>query len=93
MAHPKHPLNETEPYLCPQDVARIYNVSYRTVLQWIHNGELEAYRVARKMYRVPPEALDHLAQPVVRDLGNRNSRHSSLQAPRSSNARPTKARR
>ena len=93
MAHPEDPLHYTEPYLRPHDVARIYNVSYRTVLQWIHTGELEAYRVARKMYRVPPEALDHLAQPVVRDLGNRNSRHSSLQAPRSSNARPTRSRR
>jgi len=93
VAHPKHPLNETEPYLRPQDVARIYNVSYRTVLQWIHNGELEAYRVAQKIYRVPPEALNHVAQPVVRDLGQINPRHEVLKTPPTSNARPSRRKR
>lgn len=80
MAHPDHPLITTESYLTPHDVARVYNVSYRTVLQWIRAGELEAYQLAGRLYRIPPEALNHLAQPVTRDLTRapRNSHATAL---------------
>lgn len=88
MAHPEHPLTTTESYLTPHDVARVYNVSYRTVLQWIRTGHIEAYQLAGKLYRIPPEALDHVAQPVVRrqDLLYQQPR---VGLPSTSTAQPT----
>lgn len=88
MAHPDHPLITADSYLTPHDVARVYNVSYRTVLQWIRNGQIEAYQLAGKLYRIPPGALDHVAQPVVRrqDLLYQQPR---VGLPSTSTAQPT----
>ena len=92
MAHQQRPFSDTASYLSPQDVARIYSVSYRTVLQWIRNGELEAYQLAGKLYRIPPEALDHLAQPVVRDLSFRPRNQTLIAQPVQSNALARRAK-
>lgn len=93
MAHQENPYITTASYLSPQDVAQIYSVSYRTVLQWIRTGELEAYQLAGRLYRIPPEALDHLAQPVVRDLSllPRNKRVLALPVQSTAEARRTRA--
>ena len=92
VAHQENPYITTASYLSPQDVAQIYNVSYRTVLQWIRTGELEAYQLAGRLYRIPPEALDHLAQPVVRDLSllPRNKRVLALPVQSTAKARGTR---
>ena len=92
MAHQENPFVTTASYLSPQDVARIYSVSYRTVLHWIRTGELEAYQLAGRLYRIPPEALDHLAQPVLRDLSLRTRNKRVLALPVQSTARAKRSR-
>jgi excisionase family DNA binding protein len=92
VAHQENPFIAAASYLSPQDVALIYSVSYRTVLQWIRTGELEAYQLAGRLYRIPPEALDHLAQPVVRDLSLRTRNQRVLALPVQSTARAKRSR-
>lgn len=66
-------------YYSPKDVARRFNVSYRTVLDWIHEDELEAYQLAGKLYRIPPSALDVFARPVRETRAARKGGYTSSQ--------------
>ena len=72
-------------YLKPSDVAETYNVSYRTVLAWIHLevDPLEAYEVGGQ-YRIPESALNIFIKPAntrVR-LASRRFTHPSQSSAR-----------
>lgn len=75
-------------YYSPKDVARRFNVSYRTVLDWIHEDELEAYQLAGKLYRIPPSALDVFARPVRESRSSAKATYRSTRGALRANRRP-----
>lgn len=50
-------------YYSPRDVAELARIDPRTVLNWIHEGRLDAVRLSPRVYRVPLAAVIKLLRP------------------------------
>ena len=49
---------EEEPFLTPQEVSDLLQVSVQTVRRWIKGEELPAYKVGPRMWRIRKVDLD-----------------------------------
>lgn len=49
--HDDIPLDVTQPFLTPCEVARLFEVSERTVGEWARNGQLRSYRTPGGRHR------------------------------------------
>ncbi|MBN1978720.1 MAG: helix-turn-helix domain-containing protein, partial [Anaerolineae bacterium] len=49
---------EAEPFLTPQEVSDLLQVSVQTVRRWIKDEELPAYKVGPRMWRIRKVDLD-----------------------------------
>jgi excisionase family DNA binding protein len=49
---------EEEPFLTPQEVSDLLQVSVQTVRRWIKDEELPAYKVGPRMWRIRKVDLD-----------------------------------
>lgn len=52
------------PFLTITEVAAHLKVHDRTVLRWIHEGDLPAYRVGRRQIRLTPQDVDDFVHRV-----------------------------
>ncbi len=61
---------EPKAFYTPSEVATILQVSSQTILDWIHDGQLDAVQLSERVYRIPLGALMiRLGEPprVTRD--------------------------
>jgi excisionase family DNA binding protein len=49
---------EEPPFLTPQEVSELLQVSVQTVRRWIKKGKLPAYKVGPRMWRIRQIDLD-----------------------------------
>ena len=56
-------------YVTPEEVARRFRVTPRTVRRWVTAGELEAIRVGRQ-WRIPVDAFEHWAASISPSQAN-----------------------
>jgi len=50
--------------LRPDEVARYYSVTVRTVRNWIYDGKITAVKIARNVIRVHRSSLVKMGRPV-----------------------------
>lgn len=63
---------EQKAFYTPGEVAEVLRVSSQTVLDWIHQGRLDAVQLSERVYRIPfGGLLIHLGEPprVTRVIG------------------------
>jgi excisionase family DNA binding protein len=51
--------------LRPDEVAKYFSVSVKTVYRWIDMGRIEGVKIAGGLVRIPREAIDKTTQPAV----------------------------
>jgi len=51
--------------LRPDEVAKYYSVSVKTVRGWIAAGKLEARKIAGGLLRIPRESLQKIESPSI----------------------------
>jgi excisionase family DNA binding protein len=49
-------------YFSAREVARIFGVSYRTVLRWCHRGKIRAMRTPGGHYRIPMDDMPGMSR-------------------------------
>lgn len=54
-------------YLKTKDIAKIFNVSRNSVIQWIYQGTLKAIRTPGGLYRIPIEEVEILKEKFKLD--------------------------
>jgi excisionase family DNA binding protein len=53
-------------YLTPQEVAKFYDLSVRTIYNWISEGKMQAEKVGpSRLIRIRRDVAERLSQPVV----------------------------
>jgi excisionase family DNA binding protein len=56
-------VRDRRPYYSPGEVADLARVDPKTVLNWIHQGRLDAVRLSPRIYRIPLAAVIKLLRP------------------------------
>lgn len=56
-------LRERKAFYTPAEVAELARVDPKTVMNWIHEGQLDAVRLSPRIYRIPLGAVIKLLYP------------------------------
>ena len=56
-------LQDRKPFYTPSEIAALAQVDPKTVMSWIHDGNLNAVQLSARIYRVPLAAVIKLLAP------------------------------